>query len=154
MNSFRLIVVLLTCIAIALVWQNRGAGHKEFEQLLKGDNGIKVKTIKIVGLREEILIDDPAVIKYITNAICGATEITDTGWERGYSYTAIFTFSSGASIKVGWSTPDNKDRDGMMVNFPYGGDPPIEFWAPFKKAKPPEVANLQKKMGRKEGNRN
>jgi hypothetical protein len=71
----------------------------EFERLLEGSESIEIKSLKMVGHGQEILIDDEATTKYLNGTFRAAKrEGYVPKHNHGYTYGAHIALSNGSGV--------------------------------------------------------
>jgi hypothetical protein len=87
--------------------------HAAFRSLLSGSDRVQISYLLIKGQDKEILIDDPNLTKYLTDAFRLASRNYSGG---GITYTADIHLSSGGSVRCALYVPR---EDGLItISFP------------------------------------
>ena len=119
---------------------------REFERLLAGENGVEIKSLKIVGQGLKIEFDDSPAMKYVTDSFRRASkEGFVPTHQHGHTFGAHVVLSNGESVRVGCWTPD--DTDGFTISYPSDSlADPTYYWIPLARPAPKLVSDALGQM--------
>lgn len=124
---------------------DRFGRSSDLVRLLAGEEGIEIQSVVIEGQSELITLDDPVALKYLMDALRGASHGKRT--ERfGSSYSASIDFGRRYTELAHIDAPDGMDGVNVAPLTSFVNDDPDYRWVPFRKPIPPELEKTLAQM--------
>jgi hypothetical protein len=97
-TTFVLLCVCLSIVAGCSFWRYASwtRPRRGFQRLLAGDESVRVTSLVLEGENGRAVVDDPAVLEYLTRAL--RSPVPDGIGSGGVAYYATLHLSSGGSV--------------------------------------------------------